>query len=83
MLVVYAFGILYKINKATFPHKHRLVIAGVCVFAGKQYMQPQLLEFNFGPDNTRLLRYYPGFLNDVFSTLFLEDLEGREVVPLA
>lgn len=46
-------------------------------------MQPQLLEINYGPDNTRLIRYYPDFLNDVFSALFLDDLEGREMVVLA
>jgi tubulin--tyrosine ligase-like protein 12 len=46
-------------------------------------MQPQLLEFNFGPDNTRLIRYYPNFLNEVFGTLFLDNIEDRNVVVLA
>jgi len=41
-----------------------------------------LLEVNFGPDNTRLVRAFPDFYNDVFSTLFLHVVAGRSVTPL-
>ena len=45
-------------------------------------MQPVLLECNFGPDNTRLVGVHADFFNDIFSTLFLYDVEGRPVTAL-
>ena len=45
-------------------------------------MVPVLLEVNFGPDSTRLVRSFPEFYNDVFSALFLHDIAGRPVTPL-
>ena len=30
----------------------------------------QLLEVNFGPDFTTMLRFYPSFVEDAFATLF-------------
>ena len=52
------------------------------VFTGVREMQPVLLEFNFGPDNTRLFRAFPDFYNDIFSALFFSDIEGRPITPL-
>jgi len=48
----------------------------------KGVIQPVLLECNFGPDNTRLLSAYPDFYNDLFSSLFFFDVEGRTLTPL-
>lgn len=45
-------------------------------------IEPVLLECNFGPDNTRLLKSYPDFINDIFSALFLYDVEGRQMTVL-
>lgn len=49
---------------------------------GVKTIEPVLLECNFGPDNTRLLKSYPDFINDIFSCLFLYDIEGRDVTIL-
>jgi len=49
---------------------------------GEKVMLPVLLEVNFGPDNTRLATAFPDFYNDVFITLFLQDIAGRPVTAL-
>jgi tubulin--tyrosine ligase-like protein 12 len=49
---------------------------------GERSMLPVILEVNFGPDNTRLVRDFPNFYNDLFSTLFFGDVVGRTVTTL-
>ena len=50
---------------------------------GMKTIQPVVLEVNFGPDNTRLVREFPDFYNDIFAALFLGDISGgRPVIPL-
>ncbi|BFZ09676.1 hypothetical protein BsWGS_12715 [Bradybaena similaris] len=50
--------------------------------SGEQVMQPKILEVNFGPDCARACKYHPSFVNDIFSVLFMDDTEGKQVVPL-
>ena len=50
--------------------------------AGNRTMQPKMLEINWGPDCQRACEYYPEFFDDVFSTLFLDQDEGRNVTLL-
>ncbi|CAG5121659.1 unnamed protein product [Candidula unifasciata] len=45
-------------------------------------VQPTILEVNFGPDCARACKYHPSFVNDIFSVLFMDDTEGKRVVPL-
>ncbi|XP_032804901.2 tubulin--tyrosine ligase-like protein 12 isoform X1 [Petromyzon marinus] len=49
---------------------------------GDRIMRPQILEVNFNPDCTRACKYHPSFFDDVFSTLFLDESEGRPVTRL-
>ncbi|XP_014671096.1 PREDICTED: tubulin--tyrosine ligase-like protein 12 isoform X2 [Priapulus caudatus] len=49
---------------------------------GDKYIQPMLCEFNYTPDCARACTYYSNFFNDVFSTLFLDDITGRPVIQL-
>ncbi|XP_068236144.1 tubulin--tyrosine ligase-like protein 12 isoform X2 [Palaemon carinicauda] len=48
----------------------------------KRSMEPQLLEINFNSDCKRACEYYPEFFNDVFSVMFLDELEGHNVTVL-
>lgn len=45
-------------------------------------MQPQILEVNFNPDCKRACRHHATFFNDVFSTLFLDQLSDCNVTCL-
>merc|ERR1712071_349156 len=45
-------------------------------------IQPQLLELNWAPDCNRACVYYPEFFNDVFSVLFLDETQDKNVVLL-
>ncbi|KAG7169029.1 tubulin--tyrosine ligase-like protein 12 [Homarus americanus] len=49
---------------------------------GKEVMQPQLLEVNFNSDCKRACEYYPEFFNDIFSVMFLDEVEGHNVAIL-
>lgn len=45
-------------------------------------MEPQLLEANFNSDCKRACEYYPEFFNDIFSVMFLDELDGHNVTVL-
>lgn len=49
---------------------------------GEKTIQPMLCEVNFAPDCDRACKYHPSFVNDIFSVLFLEDTEDKNVVAL-
>lgn len=38
----------------------------------KDTFEPKILEFTFGPDNTRAVKYYPQFYNEMFNLLFFD-----------
>lgn len=46
---------------------------------GEKVIQPYLCEVNFSPDQGRYVIAYPQLTNDIFSTLFCDDIEGRPV----
>ena len=46
---------------------------------GEKIMQPYLCEVNFSPDQGRYVTAYPQLTDDIFSTLFCDDIEGRPV----
>ena len=50
--------------------------------SGERHIQPMILECNFSADCQRACQYHPFFVNDVFSTLFLDDADGKHVIPL-
>lgn len=50
---------------------------------GEQVIQPYLCEVNFSPDQGRYVMEYPQLTNDIFSTLFFDDTEGRPVKLLS
>ncbi|WAR07068.1 TTL12-like protein [Mya arenaria] len=45
---------------------------------GERYVQPMVSEVNFGCDYKSWMEEYPEMLNDAFSALFFNDIEGRE-----
>ncbi|KAL4233826.1 Tubulin--tyrosine ligase-like protein 12 [Mactra antiquata] len=45
---------------------------------GEKYVQPMLSEINFACDYLSWKEEYPEMLNDAFSTLFFDDIKGRE-----
>ncbi|GFS89378.1 tubulin--tyrosine ligase-like protein 12 [Nephila pilipes] len=45
-------------------------------------INPVILEVNWMPDCKRACDYYPEFFDDVFSVLFLNDINGKHVVQL-
>ena len=47
--------------------------------SGEKVIQPYLCEVNFSPDLSVYEKKYPQLTNDIFSTLFLDDTEGRPV----
>ncbi|XP_061193529.1 tubulin--tyrosine ligase-like protein 12 [Saccostrea echinata] len=49
---------------------------------GERTIQPVICEVNFCPDCDRACKYHPNFVNDIFSTLFMDDIEGRPVTKL-
>ena len=51
--------------------------------SGEKVMQPYLCEVNFSPDLSVYEKKYPQLTNDIFSTLFLDDTEGRPVKLLS
>ncbi len=51
-------------------------------FVGEKTIQPMLLEVNFGPDNSRISKLYPNFINESFAALFYEDFSSGNIVQL-
>jgi tubulin--tyrosine ligase-like protein 12 len=45
-------------------------------------IDPMICEVNFMPDCTRACKYHPNFFNDIFNTLFLDDLEHKNVTEI-
>lgn len=45
----------------------------------KKVMEPMICEVNFMPDCSRACQFHPNFFNDVFNTLFLDDLNHNQV----
>eukprot|EP00096_Caligus_rogercresseyi_P006630 TRINITY_DN2326_c0_g1_i1.p1 TRINITY_DN2326_c0_g1~~TRINITY_DN2326_c0_g1_i1.p1 ORF type:complete len:534 (-),score=108.36 TRINITY_DN2326_c0_g1_i1:98-1699(-) len=45
-------------------------------------MCPKILEVNFSPDCERAAQYYPEFFDNVFSTLFLDEVSNQNVTLL-
>ncbi|XP_055342847.1 tubulin--tyrosine ligase-like protein 12 [Paramacrobiotus metropolitanus] len=42
---------------------------------GRKSVQPMLLEINYSPDCKRACDYYPGFYNEIFSYMFLDEVQ--------
>ena len=45
-------------------------------------IEPMICEINFMPDCTRACKYHPNFFNDIFSTLFLDCLDHKNVTKI-
>jgi tubulin--tyrosine ligase-like protein 12 len=45
-------------------------------------IEPMICEVNFMPDCTRACKFHPYFFNDIFSTLFLDNLEHNHVTQI-
>lgn len=45
-------------------------------------MRPLLLEVTYQPDCRRILQEHPGFLNEVFRTLVLDEVDDGELVQI-
>ena len=50
--------------------------------SGAKSIEPMICEINFMPDCTRACKYHPYFFNDVFDTLFLDNLEHNRVTKI-
>lgn len=50
--------------------------------SGKKTIEPMICEMNFMPDCTRACKYHPSFFNDVFNTLFIDDLKVQNVTEI-
>lgn len=46
---------------------------------GSKSIEPMICEVNFMPDCTRACKYHPDFFNDVFNTLFLDQINKNKV----
>ena len=62
---------------------HKGLIQCSFYVSGEKVMQPYLCEVNFSPDLSVYEKKYPQLTNDIFSTLFLDDTEGRPVKLLS
>lgn len=49
---------------------------------GDKCIQPMICEVNFSPDCDRAVLYHPFFVNDLFSVMFLDDIEDKHVTPI-
>ncbi|XP_014781952.1 tubulin--tyrosine ligase-like protein 12 isoform X1 [Octopus bimaculoides] len=49
---------------------------------GNKKILPVICEVNFVPDCYRANKYHPSFTNDVFSCLFLDDIENRPIIEI-
>ena len=47
-----------------------------------EQMEPMICEINFMPDCTRACKFHPYFFNDVFDTLFLDNLEHNHATEI-
>ncbi|KAF4526216.1 hypothetical protein B566_EDAN001901 [Ephemera danica] len=68
------------------PHspQSRAVYAAdlILTWRGDGEIQPKLLEINWMPDCQRACQYYPDFFNDIFCVLFLDQTQGKNVIPI-
>ncbi|XP_043943114.1 tubulin--tyrosine ligase-like protein 12 [Protopterus annectens] len=72
------FGICnYPLSRAVYAVD--LMLKWDTTMEGRNNMEPQILEINFNPDCNRACKYHPSFFNDIFSTLFLDETEDRNV----
>lgn len=49
---------------------------------GQKTIQPKICEVNFMPDCNRACKYHPSFFNDVFNTLFIDDVKVKNVTRI-
>ncbi|GAB1609214.1 tubulin--tyrosine ligase-like protein 12 [Argonauta hians] len=49
---------------------------------GSKTIVPVICEVNFVPDCHRANQFHPSFTNDVFSCLFLDDIENRPIIEI-